>query len=375
MHPSLGWRVGFVIGVLPAFLILWIRRGLKEPESWVQARELANRSSDLAVGRISDLFKGDLARHTFVGVTLAAVGLATFWGAHIFGRQVMRRDATFWYVPLPSEHVIVSPEERADNLKPLFADAKNDTLGNNSEKYEAISESRRDELFDNIACRVFRQRNLLNASFSVQESQQTSDVIMETPPAAGETEPKSEILLEGVTPQEANFVQSALGNIKARINQKLKLWEMIGMLLATTGGGLGLLLFGPLAERWGRRPAFLFYHLGGLAIALITFQLIHGCLTLAIVLPIFGFLTLGMHSGYAIYFPELYPTRLRATGAGFCFNAARFVVPVVLVITGYLRDYQGMSPENAYSLTSLLYLIGAAVLIFAPETKGKELPQ
>ena len=44
---------------------------------------------------------------------------------------------------------------------------------------------------------------------------------------------------------------------------------------------------------------------------------------LSVALPIFGFLTLGMHAGYAVYFPELYPTRLRGTGTGFCFNMGR----------------------------------------------------
>ena len=40
-------------------------------------------------------------------------------------------------------------------------------------------------------------------------------------------------------------------------------------------------------------------------------------------LPVFGFFTTGMHAGYAVYFPELFPTRLRGTGGGFCFNGGR----------------------------------------------------
>ena len=39
------------------------------------------------------------------------------------------------------------------------------------------------------------------------------------------------------------------------------------------------------------------------------------------ILPIYGFFALGIHAGYAVYFPELFPTRLRGTGTGFCFNA------------------------------------------------------
>jgi hypothetical protein len=40
-------------------------------------------------------------------------------------------------------------------------------------------------------------------------------------------------------------------------------------------------------------------------------------------LPVMAFFVLGMHAGYAIYFPELFPTRLRATGSSACFNLGR----------------------------------------------------
>lgn len=91
-------------------------------------------------------------------------------------------------------------------------------------------------------------------------------------------------------------------------------------------------------------------------------------------LPLFGFLTLGMHAGYAIYFPELYPTRLRSSGAGFCFNFARSATAVMLLVNGALQK-AGLSFENAASLLSLLFLVGIVLLAWAPETKGTELPE
>jgi len=288
-YPSAPWRIGFGVGVLPALLIIWIRRSLKEPASWELAKSRSQASPAEAMGRIPDLFRGEMLRPTLVGVTLAAVGLATFWGAHIYGKDLMRRDV---------ERQLIETSDSSDGPGGI---------------------SREQILKENRA--------------------------------------------------------------------SVKRWEMLGMFLVTTGGGIGLLCFGPLCERIGRRAAFLFFHLGGLAIALISFQLLHGIGVLLFVLPVFGFLTLGMHAGYAIYFPELYPTRLRGTGAGFCFNFGRILAAPILIIRGKLREAPsgegglndifalGLPLEDAASLLCLLFLLGVAVLLFAPETKGRELPQ
>jgi hypothetical protein len=89
-------------------------------------------------------------------------------------------------------------------------------------------------------------------------------------------------------------------------------------------------------------------------------------------LVLFGFWTLGMHAGYAIYFPELYPTRLRSLGAGFCFNFARFTTAIMLVVNGYLQQ-QHVSFETAGTFLSLLFLAGIVIVWFGPETKGTTL--
>ena len=89
-------------------------------------------------------------------------------------------------------------------------------------------------------------------------------------------------------------------------------------------------------------------------------------------LAIFGFLTLGAHAGYAVYFPELFPTRLRGTGAGFCFNVGRLTAAPVLFLSGWFQDL-GLTLSDVASLLSLLFLAAAGLLAFAPETKGKHL--
>src|SRR5207302_1674424 len=137
-----------------------------------------------------------------------------------------------------------------------------------------------------------------------------------------------------------------------------------------TGGGLGLLSFGPLAEWLGRRRTFLLYLLGGLASSLVLFSSGAGVDVLYVLLPVFGFLTLGMHAGFAVYFPELFPTRLRGTGGGFCFNVGRLLAAPVLVLSGWLQKERGLGVEASAALLSLLFLPGALLLLAAPETRG-----
>ena len=91
----------------------------------------------------------------------------------------------------------------------------------------------------------------------------------------------------------------------------------------------------------------------------------------------FGYLTFGMHAGYAIYFPELFPTRLRGTGGEFCFNGGRFLAASILIVRWWMRSEQGLrlSLGSTASVLSLLFLAGILVLLVASETKGKELPE
>lgn len=263
------WRVGFAAGALPALLILVIRWKLRgETEAWSKSR-LASRNR---AGRALELFRSDLRRRTLVGISLAAIGLSTFWGVHIYGKDLLRAEA----------------ETRIDAA--------------------ALSDG------------------------------------------------------TSVASADDRFA-------------RLKRWEMLGMLLASTGGAAGLLSFGAFAEWVGRRKAFALYHLAGLGAALALFQWISTPTALLVALPIFGFFTLGMHAGYAVYFPELFPTRVRSTGAGLCFNVARILAAPVLFVSGWLQRDGGMTLRGSASLLSLLFLAGAAVIAAGPETKDTDLPE
>lgn len=140
------------------------------------------------------------------------------------------------------------------------------------------------------------------------------------------------------------------------------------------GMALGLLSFGPLTVWLGRRMAFALMHVGAFLIVPITCYLPTTYSQLLFLLPLFGFLTGGIHSGYAIYFPELFPTHLRATGAGFCFNGGRIVAALVLVLSAWLKSLPGMDLRLAITLLGFLFPLGLVIIWFLPETKGQPLP-
>lgn len=280
------WRIGFAIGAFPALLTLWIRWKLREPESWVRAKERAKHDETQKQGRIGDLFRGPQLRATLVGVSLSTIGLVTFWGIHIYGKNAFLRKAqteVLVAANIIDPGVQATPEERT-----AYAEARSSALNENA----------------------------------------------------------------------------------ARIKRS----EMLSMVLNTLGGGLGLVLFGWFSNRMGRRGAFVFYHVIAFGMVIVMFKYLlpnnASTTTLAVCLPIFGFFTLGMHAGYAIYFPELYPTRLRGTGAGFCFNMGRLGTALAFFVFGFWIQ---ISPEQQALCLAPLYLLGAVVVLFGRETRGMEL--
>ena len=110
------------MGAAPALLTIWVRVSLKEPENWEAARTAASQDVSKKMGVFSDLFRHGLLRNTLVGIGLATVGLTTFWGSHIYGKNLMLRDVKAEYLATLSddaskEEQAALLEERNDSLK------------------------------------------------------------------------------------------------------------------------------------------------------------------------------------------------------------------------------------------------------------------
>jgi MFS family permease len=249
------WRIAYLLGVIPALLVLWVRLSIKEPESWKQAKQ----DKPERMGSYSELLGDPRWRSRAVfGALLAMVGLATFWGVVIAGQD--------------------------------------------------------------LAAQLLKQLN---------------------------------------DPDWASKSKIAFGFIQ------------------TAGAGAGMLAFGPISARLGCKRTFVIMHLAALVMTPIICWLpssLGSYTLLLILLPVFGFFAQGIHAGYAAYFPALFPTHLRATGSGFCFNTGRILAAPVLI---WLSAWMKATFDLRFAITCLgaLFLLGLFFLLFLPETKDQDLPE
>jgi MFS family permease len=146
------------------------------------------------------------------------------------------------------------------------------------------------------------------------------------------------------------------------------------------GSFLGMLTFTLVATSWGRRPAFLGAFVLCFGATLLVFNFLRSGSDAYWMLPMMGFAQLSVFSGYSIYFPELFPTRVRGTGVGFCYNTVRYLAagfpPMLMGLNALLHQHGVAEPfRKAAIILSFVFLLGLLALIWAPETRGKTLPE
>ena len=252
------WRWLFVVGVLPALLVVVIQKTLREPESWQRAKTKASQDLHRQLGSWKDLFAPGLRRNTLVGLTLAVSGVIGLWAIAFFSPELIRE--------------------------------------------------------------------------------------------AMKRHPKE---IQGY-------------------------YVSIGMMLQDVGAFFGVYFFTLLASRFGRKPAFAVCFLLAFAATVITFNYLRLESHVYWMLPLLGFCSLSVFGGYSIYFPELYPTRLRSSGVGLCYNVGRVITTMAIFgvasLVELLRDFGVAEPFRVGSmLIAGIYFLGIAVLFWAPETRGRPL--
>ena len=290
---SLSWRWAYAVGAVPAILVFWIRRSIKEPEKWTHAKE-EQASLGKEMGAIGELFRDPvLRRNTIAALLMAIAGQGALWGLG------------FWSVDL-----LLSV------LKPY-----NLELGD------------------------------VNRTKSVMFFIQQVGAMIGIYAFAGFSEKTNR--------RTAFFVWFTLA------------WISIPAFFWGVAQATGTSLPGPIQSIMGT----ITFSNGLPAEAA-------GAVQVAAILAfVMGFATLGPFSGYTVYFPELFPTRLRATGCGICYNGGRFLAAIIPILTGVLAVHFAAQPgavggglPMAATVVASVYILGFIGTAIAPETKGKPLP-
>ena len=136
------------------------------------------------------------------------------------------------------------------------------------------------------------------------------------------------------------------------------------------GAFAGYVSFGWIADKLGRRPAFLIYVIGA-AILTPIYGASRDQQTLLLLGPAIGFLGTGFFSLFGSMLAELYPTSVRGTGQGFVYNIGRGLSSMAPWVVGFFADTYGIGASLA--LNSAFFLLGAALIFTLPETKEMDL--
>ncbi|MBN9476887.1 MAG: MFS transporter [Bordetella sp. SCN 67-23] len=137
------------------------------------------------------------------------------------------------------------------------------------------------------------------------------------------------------------------------------------------GAALGFICFGYIADRIGRRMAFiLFFLLSAVCVPL--YVQIESSLVLLAFGPLVAFVGTGFYSGFAPTFAELFPTSIRATAQGFIYNTGRATSALAPAAVGFFSATHGVA--SALGATAGFFALAAVIVyFFLPETKGGEL--
>jgi MFS family permease len=157
------------------------------------------------------------------------------------------------------------------------------------------------------------------------------------------------------------------------------IWAGWTSIMLNFGAFLGIYAFSSATHHIGRRPAFAISFVLAMLSTAFVFWKLRTIGDIFWMVPLMGFCQLALFGGYAIYFPELFPTRLRSTGTSFCYNGARFLGAAGPAAWGLLtsRVYSGYPEPIRYAGVTMcaIFLVGLVTLPFAPETRGQPLPE
>jgi len=171
----------------------------------------------------------------------------------------------------------------------------------------------------------------------------------------------------------STWVPPFVGSVAAKAGLPAQQWASYAGLTYNFGAVLGYASFGFLADRFGRKPMTMLFFAMALVLTPVLFLWTQDLQLLLIAAALNGYFSLGQYSWMPVWLPELFPTRIRATGMALAFNAPRFIAVLGPLIAGNLIVYFG-GFGYAATIVASIYLLGLAAAPFLPETRGQPLP-
>ncbi len=319
------WRWMFVIGALPAALAVVIRLRLKEPERWKAAVKSGDKSR---LGSYAELFGNDNWK--------TPASIAAFFIVAILGVAFLGSDSWPKFTKLKIG-VVLALCSLAAGIWTVFGGKGDTRWRRNAVVGLLLSLSGIIGLWGIGFFSIDLVRSVFQKAFTS----------------------------EGMDP--------------ARIPGQVTYWAGVTSMMLNLGAFLGIYCFSHVSQRIGRRSTFAIGFIIALLSTAMVFLFLKERSQVFWMIPIMGFCQLSLFGGYAVYFPELFPTHLRSTGISFCYNVGRFIAASGPAVLGLLtsevfRDEP--EPMRYAGLTMCsVFLLGLFVLPFAPETKGKPLPE
>jgi MFS family permease len=150
---------------------------------------------------------------------------------------------------------------------------------------------------------------------------------------------------------------------------KSALW----IIVLQTGAFFGYISFGWIADRIGRRPAFTLFMIGATAVVPMFAFGARSAVTLLFIGPLVGYFAHGFFSLFGAMLAELFPTSIRASAQGFCYNAGRLASAAAPVIIGSAAPRYGLGA--ALAANALFFALGGILIWLLPETRGRALEE
>lgn len=183
--------------------------------------------------------------------------------------------------------------------------------------------------------------------------------------AAKTPKERHDLLTEFLSPEQWRAVGARTARAKASVQVLMSIGAILACFIAPVIGGM-----------WGRRPVYFALCLLSLIGCAYLFRYLdHYDSQFMVTAFLVGGVSAAFYGWLPLYLPELFPTSVRATGQGLSFNFGRILAAIGTVYMGTLVSLFGGDYGRAMAAITLIYVVGMVVIWFAPETKGKPLPE